>query len=370
MLLNCGPPSPTPPAPPTPPPTPPVPPAPVPLKKDVRFSWATFGGMVGYHSTVQQDSKHPDEESIVALARYPIVIIEKYQAVNTYQNCTEDAGFCQEDAVANIFQRIKEVDNTTTCLAYLNTIFTYPWYRAGQYLFNHPELWMPSSANSTRVCPPERAWCDIDWTTDVGSQVFLDACLNFTKFSYADGCFADGSDSALGSYLKGKQVANKRSKLRLLQQQVPGPIVAGSHGNCLPGVSMCQRQNDCQERRGGCAPLLNRMRKAQSQGGWYIAHMACPNLNNATDPGTMREIAAFLSVAYEKSFFMCGGWTGMPTTWYSSFDMPVGEPLADAELDGDVWVRKFSSGTISRYNQTSDTGIVEWGSLQAPVLVV
>lgn len=133
---------------------------------------------------------------------------------------------------------------------------------------------------------------------------------------------------------------------------------------------MCQRQNDCQEKRGGCGSLLNRMRKAQNQGGWYIAHMACPNLNNATDPRTMREIAAFLTVAYEKSFFMCGGWTNMPATWYSSFDMPVGEPLADAELDGDVWVRKFSSGTISRYNHTSDTGIVEWGTLQAPVLVI
>merc|ERR1712048_526000 len=105
-------------------------------------------------------------------------------------------------------------------------------------------------------------------------------------------------------------------------------------------------------------PMLMR---AVEKGAMFQAHGACPA--NPDDQTIVNDLAAFLIAAGPYSYYMCGGWNGAPTEWFSVYDRPLGEPLANATLsDAGVWTREFAHGTKVTFNTKTETGTIAWGS--------
>ncbi len=86
----------------------------------------------------------------------------------------------------------------------------------------------------------------------------------------------------------------------------------------------------------------------------------CQDINNS--------LAAFLIGAEKYSYYGCSrGWYIGPDwiNWHSEYDKPLGEPMGKAVKNGDVWERSFKSGTVVKFNVTSNEGVIEWGGWRA-----
>lgn len=106
--------------------------------------------------------------------------------------------------------------------------------------------------------------------------------------------------------------------------------------------------------------LLN----AMEQGIMFEAHGAevCNKKGDPHDPDVQTELAAFLVAAGPHAYYMCGGWCNGANSpeWYPVFDMPLGDPLANATLTDGVYVREFSKGTNVTYDTKNETGKIWW----------
>jgi hypothetical protein len=87
-----------------------------------------------------------------------------------------------------------------------------------------------------------------------------------------------------------------------------------------------------------------------------------------TDPAVQTELAAFLVAAYPQSYYLCGSWEdtisggATTSTWLAVYDLPLGEPLADAVLVRSVWRRGFASGTNVTFDTKTERGTVAWAA--------
>merc|ERR1712217_717286 len=78
------------------------------------------------------------------------------------------------------------------------------------------------------------------------------------------------------------------------------------------------------------------------------------------DPKIQTELAAFLVVAGEYSYYRCGAWGHTDAPWYKVYDMPLGKPLANATLANGVYKRSFASGTKVTFDTKTKTGTMDW----------
>ena len=55
--------------------------------------------------------------------------------------------------------------------------------------------------------------------------------------------------------------------------------------------------------------------------------------------------------------------------FHPDFSKPLGDPLtAEAAWEGNVMVRRFAHGTIARFDTSTNTGQIDWGSFDTWLL--
>merc|ERR1719174_2425924 len=106
------------------------------------------------------------------------------------------------------------------------------------------------------------------------------------------------------------------------------------------------------------------LQRAVAAGRLFQAHGPCPV--DASDQTTITNLAAFLVAMGPYSYWMGGGWNGVTPTWYPIYDYPLGVPLSNATLVDGLYTRHFSSGTVARFDTTTEVGSIRWASIPSP----
>lgn len=141
---------------------------------------------------------------------------------------------------------IKKANPDTQVIAYMNSVISYPWYRAARAFLRNSSWWLRNSSggllNNIRENPVE-TWYTWDFSHPEVGDLWQNACLNMTKTNAIDGCFMDGCSATPGPLLKPVASAysvNKPRWMAQLQQKVPGILICGSGGTMRPGVAGTQ----------------------------------------------------------------------------------------------------------------------------------
>lgn len=234
-------------------------------------SWDTLP--VAWHSALDAEVLSP--AAIANLSRYPLVTLEKTAGSAAYgwphglplacQNGTDlsACGCCAEDHFVAQGRALKKANPKIMVIAYMNSIISYPWYRAARKLVTNESWWLRnvngSLLNNIAENPTE-TWFAWDFSTPEVGALWSEACINMTRTGAIDGCFMDGcanSNPALpldnGNRLivpgpldvttRKEYAANKPKWMAELQQKVPGVLICGSGGGWVPGVKATQVQN-------------------------------------------------------------------------------------------------------------------------------
>jgi len=363
------------------------------------FSWDTLP--VAWHSALAGEWSADDLKQI---AKYPLVTLEKTagtaafdwppgqyfglpatcQRLGDLSNCS----CCEEDLMVQQAKAVKAANPRVQVIAYMNSVISYPWYRAARKHVTNESWWLRdvngTYLNNIRQNPIE-TWLAWDFSKPEVGDLWIEACRNLTDTGYIDGCFMDGcANWDPNGKVDGRVVvpgptdqatraayADQKPKwMKRLQAQIPGVAVCGSGGGWVEGVAATQVQNwgSGGTYSGKWIPMLQR---AAAAGIVFEAHSQCGK--NASDPKEQTKIAAFLIAAGRHSYYMCGGWGAGRVEWFREYDLPLGEPLGNATLDLDgVYHRSFAKGTVVTFDTKSDSGTVQWAefnSLPAAVVV-
>merc|ERR1719159_640618 len=90
---------------------------------------------------------------------------------------------------------LKKVNPRAHIIAYMNSIISYPWYRAARKHVSNSSWWLRdingSLLNNIRENPTE-TWYTWDFSKPEVGNLWIEACRNMTDSGYIDGCFMDG----------------------------------------------------------------------------------------------------------------------------------------------------------------------------------
>ena len=345
---------------------------------------------VAWHSALSTEDL--SAAALANLSKYPLVTLEKTAGSAAYgwphglplscQRGTDlsACGCCEEDHMVRQARALKAVNPRVHVVAYMNSIISYPWYRAARKMVTNSSWWLRnvngSLLNNIAENPVE-TWFAWDFSKKEVGDLWMEACLNMTKTGVIDGCFMDGCANAnphgnrlivpgpLSLETRKAYAANKPAWMAQLQEQVPGILICGSGGGWVPGVKATQVQNwgtHSLDYAGLWIPMLQR---AVAAGVIFEAHAACGSSDPA-DPYEQTKLAAFLIAAGNGSYYLCGGWGSSSVDWYPMYDLPLGKPLSDAKLGADgVWRRDFAAGTKVSFNTKTNNGSIQWASLKS-----
>eukprot|EP00937_MAST-01D_sp_MAST-1D-sp2_P000048 g48.t1 len=348
-------------------------------------SWDTLP--VAWHSALDRSLSAEDAR---ALARYPLVTLEKTQGSAAYswphglplacQNGTNvsSCGCCEEDHIVAAGRAIKAVNASVMVIAYMNSIISYPWYRAARDLLRNSSWWLRdvngSLVNNIKHNPDE-TWFTWNFADPAVGELWSRACLAMTATGAVDGCFMDGCANAnpagnrlivpgpLAQATREAYARNKPAWMARLQARVPGVLVCGSGGGWVDGVAATQVQNwgvHSQDYAGLWIPMLQR---AVAAGVLFEAHAACGS-SDPLDPAEQSKLAAFLVAAGPSSYFLCGGWGSAQVDWFPVYDMPLGAPEGNATLGADG-NGSTAYGIVSAPRRVAAAGISHGGFLAA-----
>ena len=206
-----------------------------------------------------------------------------------------------------------------------------------------------------------------DFRKTGGAKAYFDGCYNMTSTGHVDGCFVDGClkiEAPVGKGIEPAFMAAKRANLKALQLAVPGPLVCGSGGGLNPDMAASQVQSFGTKHAGWWGDMMA-VNNSASKGYMFEVHGHELCYNDDVSSATFQtEYAAFLMFAQKWTYHICGSWCGSDPVWPKAFDMPLGAPLANAtatDASGDIWTRKFTSGTQVFFCKSNVTGWVKWG---------
>ena len=113
------------------------------------FSWDHLP--VAWHSALDGNFTDADLRNI---SRYPLVTLEKSQGSAAFhwphglpltcQNGTDvsSCGCCEEDQIVAAARAIKAINPRVHVVAYMNSIISYPWYRAAHAFLQNESWWL------------------------------------------------------------------------------------------------------------------------------------------------------------------------------------------------------------------------------------
>lgn len=306
------------------------------------------------------------------MSRFPLITVEKYMGPFPLP-----AGEGEEDNVAAVAHAVKSLNPESKVLMYVNSQFAYPFYRLfevadrGQYWVVNEETGKPfthevidlNCSNPGR-CPGKTVgyW---DFQHEELQAAWVAACSN----PKIDGCFVDGatsdppfppSQNATGyEHARAATLASIAAKSLVVindkkyyDPAPPYPTAQGEFIETFSGSSVKWMQ------------ILNRTRHSMRQPRMILAHTGSRNdglCHDGGDPSEgSRDLAAFLMVAEEHTYFGCSNWEDVPT-WPQEYDKPLGQPLGPAlqEPDG-TWRRRFAHGTNCSINFETGKFSIDW----------
>merc|ERR1712212_56079 len=254
-----------------------------------------------------------------------------------WQNCQHGSdvtkcGCCTEDNMIEVGKAIKEIDPTTTVIAYHHSYIAYPMYRNGQKLYANSDWWARDEQGEVVHWNTEdEIWNFWDHYNLEATNAWEEGCLAMTKTGAIDGCFFDGCpENAEERYINHHAENEERKKQSMidLQTKTTGPCICGSSGHVVPGIAASQVQNWGKQPNYSTREIPMLMKAVEDQVMFQAHSNDCPT--DATDQHTINNIASFLIAAGPYSYYMCGGWTKQTPTWYPIYDMSLGEPLSNA----------------------------------------
>lgn len=208
--------------------------------------------------------------------------------------------------------------------------------------------------------------CDVwDLSNPRTAEIFIEECVNATKTGYVDGCFVDyavdGWRNAVGGWPKLEREEPEKAKafaaghiqmlLDLQHALGDGPLIANHaygppHDAALPGSAHFAMIEGFASQ-----PLnlsIQELLMTAKAGRGVVAH----------GKGGEDDLAAFLIGAHYRAYYGLGGWCDNSSDfrghWLPQFELPLGEPLEDAEYFAieRTWRRQFAHGV----NVTFDVG--------------
>ena len=350
---------------------------------------------------------HP--EDIATMAKFPLVTLEKWQASSAFSTTSDSPVFYwEEDAWIAAARQIKQASPNTSVAAWMDTMLIYTGWNwpeppKGQQPAAAVNHTLNPDANehcatghfraaefletdgkedyllyNTSGLPALEPWshCHIyDHSKPQVRQYWMEICLNLTSTGVIDGCGADFSSlepnrwaSHTSEYVA-KQlhldddtasawIQGHRQLMKDTTEALGDGILIGKDAPELGDHVNAVLHEGCAASNSTINLLQSLSQKAKDFGQRLVYQ--CHGRADI-DP-----MAAFLCGAGKDHYFTTGGWTddsiGFPSHWSHHFERPLGEPLTDGIYNHEttVWTRIFASGTVVRFNATSNKGSIEW----------
>jgi len=341
-----------------------------------KFSWDTLP--VTWHGSVNDLLS---DDAVAALSKYASVTLEKNVAKNDFPSvnigqCQKGSdpsacGCCAEDHFVANFKKLKKASPDVMTVAYTNSIIAYPWYHAAQDPFlKNDTYWLRNKNGDLQhnIKQSDESWYTWNFAVPDVMEIYKEQCMSMVRTGAVDSCYADGCQNVPGpldAHTQDAYIKNKHQMLADLQSEARGIVLCGSGGGVMNGVLGTSLQN---WGKGGhfSTREIPMLQKAVAAGAMFEGkgHEVCNGDagNDPYNPKVQTELAAFLVAAGEYSYYRCGKWGHTDTTWYKVYDMPLGKPLADAELKNGVYTRSFASGTKVTFDTKTETGTIAWAN--------
>lgn len=341
-----------------------------------QFSWKTVP--VFAHSCNM--SAYWTQPAIETLARYPMVTIEKAHAV--YASPPE------ADAEAKIVRdllRVKAINPNVTAILYYNSVLDWPYYELHQQFAEREasgeQLWLRSSDGT--LCemhgdssfPNSSSLRVFDMANPRAVDLWIEACLNATSAGI-DGCFSDRATgnpntctlSDPEAYEAGHAKAHNELQTRLGADKL---LIANE------ACTLDDHRDDDSGRELHVRGAMLEFFEPSEQS--ILALSDCQTRIDVVQARFQVDdskqcqveptdaLAAFLIAAGPFAYFACSeGWSTQTDVleWHEWYDLPLGEPLADAVKTGSLWTRSFASGTNVTFNVTSNSGTIDWATMK------
>jgi len=328
------------------------------------WSWAT---LPTFHHAAKTTGDY-DAAQLAELARYPLVVVEKFQAVAAPQdNRTE------EERIVDACRGVKALRAGTACVFYLNSVIAFPQYAYAQELrAARPDLWLRDDGGvAINMSGP--GWPShvppfpvLDYALPAARAFFAAACTRAVASGAVDGCFLDREVDVGASFAArlpadraAAWAAGHATMAAELQAALGAGTVVANHMTSaaarIPGVRGCMF-----EALNFSEASLSGLLWAASEGLVCEVHVE-PECSEAT-------LALYLLAAEPSLFYGCGGWasaTGMNTR-PAFFDYPLGAPLGPLTNASGVLRREFASGTVAEVDFANKTALVRWAKGAPP----
>ena len=313
-----------------------------------------------------------NETALSILAKYPMVVIEKWhcQGALSSEPYAPPAGepcaqLTQEERMIRQCEVLKQRAPKLSCIFYMNAAIDFEWYQLHQTMLRNEDAarlpdWALRYQNGSFVELTSRQ--TFNFANQSMADEFAATCSRAIATGSVDGCFVDRSDPvwqtdnwgrgtppgdfiSLADYTKQKIRA-----LRAMQAAAgAGPVIMNCH-SCidnrqLPPIgaeSYTHAQNI--EWFRNTNDSINDMLFLRKHAKLVRAH---GDNKNFTDL-----VGAFLIAAGDNCFFGYGGFWEAPA-WMNFYDVPIGDPQGEAiyERTTGIWRRDFEHVSV-----TFDTG--------------
>lgn len=260
---------------------------------------------------------------------------------------------------------------TAKVLMYLNSAFAYPYYRLYQTAKQNGSWWVKDPdtnrsythnvINMNCSHPGKCPEVEVGYWQFAASglqDAWVAACTN----PAVDGCFIDGACSSppfgagnnVTAYEAGKVAAFNAIAAKAL-------VVVNNKYYYNPEPPYPGVQGEFIETFSGSDPKWLTILNKSSSGHLVQAHTSNLCHNNTADG--IKDLAAFLIVANEYSYFGCSSWEDQPT-WVAEYDKPLGPPLGPAVYSTatGAWARSFAHGTNVSVNYHTGVSTIDWGA--------
>eukprot|EP01083_Nonionella_stella_P041598 112736_1 len=314
------------------------------------------------------------ESALQHITKFPMVTVEKGQGINATMQ--PYANGYAEDKILEALRRVKEINSSITTIMYMNSILDWTFYRMHETFIEHPEWWLNDEHGNIVLISgdgsfpqPKQGMLVFDYQQQIVQRFFAQSCLNMTRNGYIDGCFADRpSESSFHGYnltqdqtkaFSEGHTATLLSIQKGLNQTNKSILI--SNGYYTSGIVAVQLEGFAANEAS-----IKLLQNYASLGVLVQAHAGYnPNGDDNHCQHITNSLAAFLIGAGKYSYYGCSrGWYIEPDwiIWHSEYDQPLGAPCGVAEKTGNIYTRRFTSGTKVIFNITNNVGTIDWSS--------
>ena len=319
------------------------------------FSWDTLP--VFFHSC--NETGFYSQESLKTIAKFQMVTIAKAQSRLV-------PGVDDEDEMTRFMKMVKEVNPNVATYFYMNSFKDVPaMSKMAREIDQHPD-WFLRDSNGTKVKNPLQGFYVFDLSNPEVRQWWKNTCLDALKAANGDGCYCDASLCVHCRFIPPLSPEKEKAwgeGLVKLTEEVQNAL---GNDNLLIGKAANQSYVKAVQieffhpNNDSIVELMLGVEVGQvMQAHVPITQDCCEDLTNY--------IAAFLIGAGKYCYFGCGNWSSIDDEtstfiWRPEYDKPLGAPTGPATYNNGIWSRKFSRRTSVKFDTSTNTGTIEWGT--------